>query len=68
MPNVQTNDPNTMYYTFLSVGYAIVFLYVVAIPLFYCSNLHKAAVVGAYVDGNKLCVGQELWSVEFSHK
>jgi hypothetical protein len=68
MPSVQNNIVDTNYYYMLALGFVLVILYVVAIPLFYLRKLHKASKVGAYLDGNKLCVGQELWSVEFSQK
>ena len=68
MPSIQNNIVDTQYYYMLALGWVVVILYVVAIPLFYLRKLRKASEVGAYLDGNKLCVGQELWSVEFSQK
>jgi len=50
------------------LGYASLIFYMLLVPLYYFRKLRAASKVSAYFDGNKLCIGQELWSVEFSEK
>lgn len=56
------------FYQMLTFGMISIIFFLVMVPLFYYHKLRKAAEPSAYLDGNKVCIGQELWSVEFSQK
>eukprot|EP01049_Picozoa_sp_SAG25_P003812 SAG25_NODE_229_length_11447_cov_5.927476_4_plen_300_part_00 len=65
VPGVTTNNGAEL---FIFAGACTVLIYVIYIPWMYYRKLRAASDPTAYWDGGKLCVGQELWSPEFSAK
>ena len=57
------------FYIIMALGLSTAWLMLYKVPVFYFQKLSRASKRGAYIsDEGKMCVGPELWSVEFSNK
>ena len=50
------------------MGTVTVFIYMILVPGLYYRKLKAASKPSVFLDGDKVCVGQELWSAGFAEK